>query len=228
LDFSSPMERRATLGRATPIPDLKKEHPTVMLDAGANAEATVPMLLQFAQMGAAYSTKRYGVARPRVALLSIGEEKSKGTPLVKETHALLAEGDHGNFDFVGNVEGRDFFEDQADVIVTDGFTGNVALKTLEGTLRFLMDTLTEILGRSEVADAAATLFPHLIPLATRLDPESTGGAMLLGVDGVCVISHGSSTSVATVNAITVAHDVAVGGLVAAVASSVRPPIGNPS
>ena len=96
------------------------------------------MLLQFAQMGAAYSTKRYGVARPRVALLSIGEEKSKGTPLVKETHALLAEGGHGDFEFVGNVEGRDFFEDQADVIVTDGFTGNVALKTLEGTLRFLM------------------------------------------------------------------------------------------
>ena len=104
------------------------------------------MLLQFAQMGAAYSSKRYGVARPRVALLSIGEEKSKGTPLVKEAHALLAGGGHGDFDFVGNVEGRDFFEDQADVIVTDGFTGNVALKTLEGTLRFLIATLTGILA----------------------------------------------------------------------------------
>ena len=208
---------------ATPIPDLKKAYPTVMLDAGANAEATMPMLLQFAQMGAAYSTKRYGVARPRVALLSIGEEKSKGTPLVKETHAVLAEGGHGNFDFVGNVEGRDFFEDQADVIVTDGFTGNVALKTLEGTLRFLMSALTGILTKSEVAEASALLFPHLLPLAAKLDPETTGGAMLLGVDGVCVISHGSSTSVAMVNAITVAHDVAVDGLVAAVASSVRPP-----
>ena len=208
---------------ATPIPDLKKDYPTVMLDAGANAEASVPMLLQFAQMGAAYSTKRYGVARPRVALLSIGEEKSKGTPLVKETHAVLAEGGHGDFDFVGNVEGRDFFEDQADVIVTDGFTGNVALKTLEGTLRFLMSALTGILTKSEVADASRVLFPHLLPLAAKLDPETTGGAMLLGVDGVCVISHGSSTSVAMVNAITVAHDVAVDGLVAAVASSVRPP-----
>ena len=209
---------------ATPIPDLKKPYPTVMLDAGANAEASVPMLLQFAQMGAAYSTKRYGVARPRVALLSIGEEKSKGTPLIKETHAVLAEGGHGDFDFVGNVEGRDFFEDEADVIVTDGFTGNVALKTLEGTLRFLMGTLTGILTKPEVADAAGVLFPHLVPLATKLDPETTGGAMLLGVDGVCVISHGSSTSVAMVNAITVAHDVAVDGLVAAVASSVRPPV----
>jgi glycerol-3-phosphate acyltransferase PlsX len=208
---------------ATPIPDLKKAYPTVMLDAGANAEATSAMLLQFAQMGAAYSTKRYGVARPRVALLSIGEEKSKGTPLVKETHALLAGGGHGDFEFVGNVEGRDFFEDQADVIVTDGFTGNVALKTLEGTLRFLIGALTEIFAKPEVADAAGTLFPHLLPLAATLDPENTGGAMLLGVDGVCVISHGSSSSVAMVNAITVAHDVAVGGLVDAVAASVRPP-----
>jgi len=171
-------------------------------------------------MGAAYSTERYGVARPRVALLSIGEEKSKGTPVIKETHAVLAEGGHGEFDFVGNVEGRDFFEDQADVIVTDGFTGNVALKTLEGTLRFLLGTLTGIFSLPEVADAAGVLLPHLLPLAATLDPENTGGAMLLGVDGVCVISHGSSSSVAMVNAITVAHDVAVGGLVDAVAASV--------
>jgi len=207
---------------ATPIPDLRKEHPTVLLDAGANAEATSQMLVQFAQMGAAYSRQRYGVARPRVALLSIGEEKSKGTPLVKETHALLAAGGAGEFDFVGNVEGRDFFDDQADVIVTDGFTGNVALKTLEGTLRFLISALGDIFAKPEVADAAGVLFPHLLPLAGRLDPETTGGAMLLGVDGVCVISHGSSTQVAMVNAITVAHDVAVGGLVDAVADAVRP------
>jgi glycerol-3-phosphate acyltransferase PlsX len=211
---------------ATPIPDLKKDYPTVMLDAGANAEASVAMLLQFAQMGAAYSTKRYGVTRPRVALLSIGEEKSKGTPLVKEAHAVLAAGGHGDFEFVGNVEGRDFFEDQADVIVTDGFTGNVALKTLEGTLRFLMSALTGILTQPEVAAAAAVLFPHLLPLAGKLDPEATGGAMLLGVDGVCVISHGSSTHVAMVNAITVAHDVAVDGLVDAVAASVQPLAGD--
>jgi glycerol-3-phosphate acyltransferase PlsX len=209
---------------ATPIPDPQKPHPTLLLDSGANAEATSAMLLQFAQMGAAYSAERYGVDRPRVALLSIGEEKSKGTPVVKEAHALLAEGGHGDFEFVGNVEGRDFFDDQADVIVTDGFTGNVALKTLEGTLRFLIDALTEIFSKPEVAEAAGVLLPHLVPLATTFDPENTGGAMLLGVDGVCVISHGSSTSVAMVNAITVAHDVAVGGLVGAVAASVRPPV----
>ena len=108
--------------------------------------------------------------------------------------------------------------------MTDGFTGNVALKTLEGSLRFLIGALTEILGRPEVGEAAEALLPHLLPLAAALDPENTGGAMLLGVDGVCVISHGSSSSVAIVNAITVAHDLAVGGLVEAVAASVTRPI----
>ncbi len=208
---------------ATPIPNVHRSWPTVLLDAGANAECTAPMLVQFAQMGAAFATKRYGVDRPRVALLSIGEEKSKGTPLEKEVHALLAEGAGGpGVDFVGNVEGRDFFDDAADVVVTDGFTGNVALKTMEGSLRFLVGALTEILGRPELAEPSAALLPHLLPLAANLDPENTGGAMLLGVDGVCVISHGSSSATAMVNAITVAHDLAVAGLVEAVASSVVP------
>ena len=157
-----------------------------------------------------------------MALLSIGEEKSKGTPLEKEAYALLADGGGGPaFDFVGNVEGRDFFTGDTDVIVTDGFTGNVALKTLEGSMRFLIGALTDILGRPD-AQTADALYPHLLPLAAALDPENTGGAMLLGVDGVCVISHGSSSSVAIVNAITVAHDLAVGGLVEAVAASVLP------
>jgi phosphate acyltransferase len=208
---------------ATPIPNPGGPWPTVLLDSGANAEGTPAMLLQFAEMGAAFTRKRYGVEQPRVALLSIGEEKSKGSPLVKETHALLADGAGGSgFDFVGNVEGRDFFEGIADVIVTDGFTGNVALKTLEGSMRFLIGALTDILGRPELAEAADALYPHLLPLAASLDPDTTGGAMLLGVNGVCVISHGSSSSTAMVNAITVAHDVAVAGLVDAVAASVVP------
>ncbi len=208
---------------ATPIPSLQRSWPTVLLDAGANAECTPQMLVQFAQMGAAFTHERYAVEHPRVALLSIGEEKSKGSPLVKETHAQLAGGAGGpGLDFVGNVEGRDFFEDSADVIVTDGFTGNVALKTLEGSMRFLIGALTGILSLPELQEAADALYPHLLPLAATLDPESTGGAMLLGVNGVCVISHGSSSSVAIVNAITVAHDVAVGGLVEAVAASVSP------
>ena len=210
---------------ATPIPNLKRDWPTVLLDAGANAECTSAMLVQFAQMGAAFAAKRYGVERPRVALLSIGEEKSKGTPLDEGDPRPAGRRARGtaDFDFVGNVEGRDFFDDSADVIVTDGFTGNVALKTLEGTLRFLIGALTDILGRPEVAEAADG--PAPAP-AARWPPPSTptapGGPCCSGVDGVCVISHGSSSSVAMVNAITVAHDLAVGGLVDAVAASVTP------
>jgi glycerol-3-phosphate acyltransferase PlsX len=207
---------------ATPIPNPGTgKPPTVLLDSGANAECNPQMLVQFAQMGAAFARKRYGVALPTVALLSIGEEKSKGTPLEKETHALLAGGLGGNgFEFIGNVEGRDFLGGAADVIVTDGFTGNVALKTLEGSLTFLVGALTEILGRPGLEQAAEALIPEITPLVEELEPEGTGGAMLLGVNGVCVISHGSSSSKAMVNAITVAHDLAVGGLVAAVADAV--------
>jgi phosphate acyltransferase len=206
---------------ATPIPNVGS-HPTVLLDAGANAECTVPMLVQFAQMGAAYSSARYGVDDPSVALLSIGEEKSKGSPLVKEAHASLA--DTAGIRFVGNVEGRDLLRGAADVVVTDGFTGNVALKTLEGALRFLMDSLGRVFATDDdTRRAAEVLLPHLAPLASEFDPENTGGAMLLGVDGVCVISHGSSTARAVVSAVRVANEVARGGLVARLAEAVAPP-----
>jgi glycerol-3-phosphate acyltransferase PlsX len=170
-------------------------------------------------MGSAYAHGRYGVAQPTVGLLSIGEESSKGTPLVKETHALLKEAP--GVDFVGNVEGRDLLPSPVDVVVTDGFTGNVALKALEGSLRFLFDTLLGVFSTDEATKAAAeTLLPHLAPVIADLDPEGTGGAMLLGVDGVCVISHGSSSSVAILNAVKVAHELAAGGLVDALASAV--------
>ena len=205
---------------ATPIPQLGS-HPAVLLDAGANAECTAPMLVQFAQMGAAYASARYGVADPTVALLSIGEEKSKGTPLVKETHALLEEAP--DIAFVGNVEGRDLLHAPADVFVTDGFTGNVALKTLEGSLRFFMDTMLGVFSADEEAKAAAeVILPRLAPLAAEFDPDGIGGAMLLGVDGVCVISHGSSKATAIVSAVGVAHDVAVAGLVDRLARAVAP------
>jgi glycerol-3-phosphate acyltransferase PlsX len=206
---------------ATPLPRLGGP-PAVLVDAGANAECTTAMLVQFAQMGAAYSTARYGVGDPSVALLSIGEEESKGTPLVKETHAALAAGEAG-VRFVGNVEGRDLLPSPADVIVTDGFTGNVALKALEGSLRFLLHTLFAVFGTDDETRAASdVLLPHLLPIAAEFDPENTGGAMLLGVDGVCVISHGSSTAVAMVNAVRVAHDLAIGGLVQHLAAAVSP------
>jgi glycerol-3-phosphate acyltransferase PlsX len=205
---------------ATPIPQLGS-HPAVLLDAGANSECTAAMLVQFAQMGAAYASARYGVEAPTVALLSIGEEKSKGTTLVKEVHELLL--DAADIRFVGNVEGRDLLHLAADVVVTDGFTGNVALKTLEGSLRFFMDTMLEVFAADDdTKQAAEVMLPRLAPLAAEFDPDGIGGAMLLGVDGVCVISHGSSSARAVVSAVGVAHDVAVAGLVDRLAKAVRP------
>ena len=211
---------------ATPLPRLGRT-PAVLVDAGANAECTPAMLVQFAQMSAAYVAARFGTTAPTVGLLSIGEEPTKGTPLVKETHALLAaEGAAGSgarFEFVGNLEGRDLLPSPADVIVTDGFTGNVALKALEGTLRFIFDVVTGVFMLDDATKAAAdVLLPHLLPLAAEFEPENTGGAMLLGIDGVCVISHGSSNATAMVNAVRVAYECATRGLVDHVAAAVRP------
>lgn len=210
---------------ATPIP-VPGGTPTVLLDAGANAECNADWLVQFAQMGAVFARTRYGIESPKVALLSIGEESTKGNPLVKETHKLLAEGswigDTGAR-FVGNVEGRDLMTDEADVVVTDGFTGNVALKTLEGALKTIVANLLGAFDASEeTREASAVLWPALLPLYAQLDPENTGGAMLLGVDGVCIISHGSSSAVAMVNAIRVARDMVAAEVVEHLRAAVRP------
>jgi glycerol-3-phosphate acyltransferase PlsX len=213
---------------ATPLPRLGRT-PAVLVDAGANAECTAAMLVQFAQMGAAYVAARFGTEAPSVGLLSIGEEPSKGTPLVKETHALLDEATQEDevrrqaaFEFLGNLEGRDLLPSPADVIVTDGFTGNVTLKTLEGSLRFLFDTMLGVFGTDDATrEAAGVLLPHLLPLAAQFEPENTGGAMLLGTNGVCVISHGSSNATAMLNAVLVAHECAAKGLVDQVAAAVR-------
>ena len=191
---------------ATPIP-VPGGTPTVLLDAGANAECQAEWLVQFAQMGAVLARERYGIAAPKVGLLSIGEEAGKGNPLVKETHALLTDAPLGSATFVGNVEGRDIMTDTADVVVTDGFTGNVALKTLEGGMRALVNALFGVFAANDETKAAAdVLMPELLPLYAQLDPDSYGGAMLLGVDGVCIISHGSSSATAIVNAVRVAAD----------------------
>jgi len=207
---------------ATPLPRLGGP-PAVLVDAGANSECTAAMLVQFAQMASAYAADRYEIVEPSVALLSIGEEPSKGTPLVKETHQLLVTGDAG-VRFVGNLEGRDLLGSPADVVVTDGFTGNVALKALEGSLRFLLETLLGVFATDESTRAAAeVLTPYLAPVAAQLDPEGTGGAILLGVDGVCVISHGSSSATAVRNAVAVGRDLAVGGVVERLAKAVAAP-----
>ena len=206
---------------ATPIP-VPGSTPTVLLDAGANAECQPPWLVQFALMGAVFARERYGIAEPRVGILSIGEEASKGNPLVKETHALLAEPgalSRAGARFVGNVEGRDIMTDDVDVVVTDGFTGNVALKTLEGGMRALVRSVLGALAETPVADEAVAA---LMPLYATLDPDSTGGAMLLGVDGVCIISHGSSSATAVVNALGVASEMVQADVVERLRSVVAP------
>lgn len=219
------MGRLPGVGRpavAIPVPvPVAGATPTILLDAGANAECTAEWLVQFAQMGSALASLRYGIADPGVALLSIGEEATKGSPVVKEAHALLAAG--AGVRFIGNVEGRDIMSDAADVVVTDGFTGNVTLKTMEGSLRALVGA---VMGAMQATDetrrAAEVLMPHLLPLYRSLDPDNTGGALLLGVNGVCIISHGSSSSLAIFNAVRVALEMVEGDLVPQLAKVISP------
>ena len=194
---------------ATPIPRLSGD-PVVLLDAGANADCEPEWLVQFGLMGAVFARHRFGVTEPRVGLLSIGEEAGKGNAFVKETFAAMSAVDWPGAcgaRFIGNVEGRDLMGEIADVAVTDGFTGNVALKAMEGTTRTVIRALLEAFDATDEARAAAALMlPALAPLYAKFSPETYGGAMLLGVDGVCVISHGSSNAVAIRNALLVAHD----------------------
>jgi phosphate acyltransferase len=205
---------------ATPIP-VPGSTPTILIDSGANAECVAAWLLQFAQMGAVLATERYGIAQPRVGLLSIGEEETKGNALVKEAHALLKAELGGGAAFIGNVEGRDLMTDRVDVVVTDGFTGNVALKTLEGGIRFVVNKVLEVMVSSDEAkEAAKVLLPSLAPVADDLDPDTHGGAVLLGVNGVCIISHGSSTARAIVSAVRVGRDAVNAGLVDKVAVAI--------
>jgi glycerol-3-phosphate acyltransferase PlsX len=209
---------------ATPLP-VPGSTPTVLLDAGANSECQPEWLVQFAQMGAAFATGRYGIEEPRVGLLSIGEEPTKGTGAVKEANALLQSpaawaGTSGRF--IGNVEGRDLLTDRVDVVVTDGFTGNVVLKTLEGAMVFMRKAVFGIMTSTpEAQEASQVLIPLMIPLVKQMDPDSYGGALLLGVDGVCIISHGSSSADALVNAVGVARDMVQGGLVDRLRQSVK-------
>ena len=184
--------------------------PQLLVDAGATVDASPEWLVQFALMGREYARVRLGIDEPKVGLLSNGEEPSKGDELRKQTHALLTSVPG----FVGNVEGRDFMHPGVvDVVVTDGFTGNVALKSLEGALRSLAGLVFSVLESTPDAKAAAeVVLPMLLEAAEVYDPEVTGGAVLLGVNGVCVISHGSSSAKAIVSAVGVAascveHDV---------------------
>ena len=202
---------------ATPIP-VPGHLPNILLDAGANAEVQAEWLGQFARMGSIYSRLRFGIEAPKVGLLSIGEEPYKGDTLRKEAWDLLA--NTPGIEFVGNVEGRDLMLKTADVIVTDGFTGNVALKTLEGGLKTLFNALLAAFGSEpQYKEPADALLPALLPLHAQMSPDTYGGAVLLGVDGICIISHGSSGEKAMLNAIKLGDEMARSGLVAEIAAA---------
>jgi glycerol-3-phosphate acyltransferase PlsX len=203
---------------ATPIP-VPGSTPTVLLDAGANADVQPEWLVQFAQMGSVYAHDRFGIAEPRVGLLSIGEEAGKGDALRKETFEHLTS--VGGINFVGNVEGRDITTDRVDVVVTDGFTGNVVLKSLEGAVKMIVTALLEAMSADGYREHAEAMLPALAPLYATLDPDTYGGAVLLGVDGVCIISHGSTGATAMVNAIEVAREMVEVGLVEQLRAAVQ-------
>jgi phosphate acyltransferase len=188
--------------------------PTLLLDVGAIADPKPEMLVQFAQLGVAYAQTAFGIAEPRVGLLTIGAEPGKGNKLTRRAHELLdAESPHGAapIGFVGNVEGDDLLAGKADVIVTDGFTGNVALKTLEGTAGFAARQLAEALRGSAMARMGTLLQRRgLRELAGRLDVDSYGGAALLGLEGTVVIAHGAAKAKAAAAACELAADLAAG------------------
>lgn len=192
---------------ATVLPTLSGRG-TLLLDIGANADCKPTMLEQFAVMGAAYVERILGVDRPRVALLSIGEERTKGNTLTREAHTLLSQHDpRRNFTFVGNVEGKDIYAGGMDVIVCDGFTGNIVLKTSEGLATTLLTLLQEAFGQSPPTRAAlAGVQPGLQQVRAKFDYAEYGGALLLGVPQPIIIAHGRSTGRAIYNAIRVARE----------------------
>lgn len=184
--------------------------PCVLLDVGANVDCKPQNLEQFAVMGEMYARSVLKIARPRVGLLSIGEEEGKGNELTSETLPLLKQ---LPINFIGNVEGRDIYNGHADVIVCDGFVGNVALKTSEGLTKLVRDMLKESLTTTVTAQVGALLSRKAFnAFKKRLDPSEYGGAPLLGVRGVCIIGHGSSNERAIFNGIRVAAEFAQAGI----------------
>ncbi len=198
--------RRPAIAVAIPA----RRGPSVILDAGANADARAENILQFGYMGAVFAEEILDIPNPEVRLLSIGEEREKGNQLALEAHDLLAE---SGLNFKGNTEGRDLLVGAGDVVVTDGFTGNVALKLLEGTIKNLLDALREEISATPRGKLGGLLIrPAARRLRERLDPDTYGGAYLLGLRGLAVVAHGNSSSRAICNAVRLAargveHDV---------------------
>ncbi len=189
------------------------ETPTIMVDAGANADAKPEMLVQFAHLGCAYAQTAFGVHRPRVGVLTIGSEPGKGNKLVRRATELLSATAENTpaMDFRGNIEGHDLLARKVDVVVTDGHTGNVALKSVEGAAAFAMEAVRAALTSSMAAKAGTLLQRKALRnLRERLDSESYGGAALLGLNGTVVIAHGDSRAWGVARACQLAHDLAGG------------------
>lgn len=211
---------------AVPFPVLGST-PSTLLDCGANAECQPEWLVQFARLGTAYARQRFNLDRPRVATLTIGEEAGKGNTLVKEVCELLEAPEWAaecGATYVGNVEGGDLMNGAADVIVCDGFTGNVALKALEGGFAIFKAALRESFANTaDLQPVADPLEKAVDPLFKVFDAGNTGAAMLLGTRGVTMIAHGSSSSMVIANGIRTADELATAGIV----DSLRESVGTP-
>ena len=214
--------KRPALGGLFPVEGGR----AVVLDIGANAECRPEYLVQFAIMGSVYAEKVLGRATPRVGLLSIGEEAGKGNELVRQTYPLLAQ---SGLHFIGNVESKEVYGGNADVVVTDGFTGNVFLKTSEAVAAFLVGLL-----RSEIRSGVVTTLGGLLArpafrrVAALLDPAEYGAAPLLGVDGLVFIGHGRSDARALLNAIRAARQAVESGLLEALRQAIQERLNPPS
>jgi glycerol-3-phosphate acyltransferase PlsX len=194
---------------AVPVPVAGTGRRQLLVDSGATVDCEAEWLVQWAKLGREYARVRLGVDDPTIGLLSNGEEAGKGDSLRKETFALLSKVKG----FTGNVEGRDLSRPSVDVIVTDGFTGNVALKTVEGAMLSFAGLVFSVLDEPEWSDVAERIKLRMLEAAADMLPDNTGGALLLGVNGVCIISHGSSSAAAIVNAVRVARDSVRAGVV---------------
>jgi glycerol-3-phosphate acyltransferase PlsX len=204
---------RPALGTIAPYTD----NGILVLDVGANADCKPSYLVQFAQMGSVYVEKVFGIARPRVGLLNIGEEDKKGNELTLEVYERLRASD---LNFVGNIEPNHVHHALADVIVTDGFTGNIAVKVTEGTVEFIFAQLrAAIMSKRHYKLAAAILRPALRAMAKRMDYAEYGGAPLLGVDGVVLVAHGRADATAIRNALRSAQETAKSGMIEALRES---------
>jgi glycerol-3-phosphate acyltransferase PlsX len=193
---------RPALAVQIPVPGAEGP-PLLFLDAGANSDVRPQHLIQFAFLGSAFSRAVLGVESPRVALLSVGEEQKKGRLDVVEAHEALAAAQ--GIRFIGNLEGRDLLSGEADVVVTDGFTGNVALKTLEGTAKAVADAVRAAARSGPLAAVGGVLLRTALgSLRRSMDPNSVGGAILLGLRGVAVVAHGSSSPKGIANAVHLA------------------------